>query len=126
MADRVEGLTHRGDRERIERLVLTLHRSTGPGKRPAGERLGDEAADTDRTSGGQEMVGALGAQPVRHRERGREVTHVDMPEVGQLMDDHVRLERTNGSCHLLGIEPVDEEWRRALSAELVELGGRSG
>ena len=72
------------------------------------------------------MVRALGAQPVRHRERGREVTHVDMPEVGQLMDDHVRLERTDGGCHLLGIEPVDEEWRRALPAELVELGGRSG
>ena len=126
VANGIERLTHLWNGVRVERLVLTLHRCTRSGERPAGERLGDEALDTDRTTGGQEMVRALGAQPVRHRERGGEVTHVDVAKVGQLVDDDLRFEGGDCGCHLLGIEPVGEERCRALAAELVELGRRSG
>ena len=67
------------------------------------------------------MVGALGAQPVRERERLLEPTQVDRAEGGHLVDDHLRLGLGDGPGDRLGVEAVGGHRGRAELAEEVEL-----
>ena len=59
------------------------------------------------------MIGALGPQPVGQREIAIEVTEVNRPDRGQLMDDHVRPGSRHGLRDLIGIERVRDHRRRA-------------
>ena len=57
------------------------------------------------------MVGALGPQPVGHREAAVEVAHVECGDRGQLVDDHIGPRLGDGIGDLLGIERVDDHRR---------------
>jgi len=85
------GARRAGGRAGIERIVLVLHRSALARVGPSGEALDDEATCAGRPCGGDEVVGAFGAQPVGERE-----VAVDAPDVqssrdrGELVDDDIR------------------------------------
>ncbi|HWE08455.1 MAG TPA: hypothetical protein VG325_03825 [Solirubrobacteraceae bacterium] len=52
------------------------------------------------------MVSRLGSQTVRQREVAIEVTQVNRPDRGQLMNDHLRPRPRHGLRDLIGIKRV--------------------
>jgi len=91
----------------VERIVLPLDRATGAGIRHACVALGDESLDAQLLARRQQVVGALGAQPVGERELAIEVSHVDRRRYGgELVHDHVGLCLAHGTPHGVGIQCV--------------------
>ena len=72
--------------------------------------------------GRQQVVSPLGPQAVGQREIAIEVTCVNRPDRGQLVDDHVRLRPAHGLRDLIGIERVRDHRHRAQSVEHRLLG----
>jgi hypothetical protein len=123
VADRGRGVAHRARRQRVERILLGLDR-------PAGARVGvipshalrDEPPHADRLPGRQQVVGALGAQPVGHREVAVEVAGVHLADRGQLVDDRLRLGARYRLGHLVGRERVGDDRHSAHLAQHRLLG----
>ena len=107
MPDRRQRLAHLARGSRVERVVLGLDRTAGPGVRPARVALGDEPLHPDGAPSGQQVIGALGPQPVGHREAAIEVAHVERLDRCQLVDDHIGLRLGDGARDLVGIECVN-------------------
>ncbi len=119
--DRGDGLLHAGRRRRSERVVLGLHhraRAVVAGE----EALRHEPLDAHRLRGGQQVVGALGAQPVGLREGAVEVPQVHRADRRQLVHDDVRLGGRHGGRHLLGVQRVRHHRRRTQLAQHRLLG----
>ncbi|CAN5604608.1 hypothetical protein BH20ACT18_BH20ACT18_03420 [soil metagenome] len=76
VTDGIENRGEAGGRAGIERIVLSLHRAALARVGPSGEALGDEPEGAGDPGGGDEVVGALGAQPV-----GESEVAVDAPDV---------------------------------------------
>ena len=101
----------------VERVVLPLDRATGAGVRHGGVALGDESLDARRLARRQQVVGALGAQPVGERELTIEASHVDRGRYGgELVHDHVGLGLAHGTPHGVGIQRVGHHGLRAEAA----------
>jgi hypothetical protein len=86
----------------------------------------DEPPHHDRLAGRQQMIRALGPQPVARRERAVEVARVKRRDRGQLMDDHVGLSLSDRLGHLHGIERVGHHRLGAQVPQLSSLGLRPG
>ena len=59
------------------------------------------------------MIGALRPQPVGEREVTIEVAHVERPDRGQLMHDHLRVRPAHRLGDLIGIERISHDRHRA-------------
>ena len=126
MTERRETLAHLRSGILVDRGVLPLDRPAGAGVQ-AGVALGDESLDARRPAGREQVVGALGAQPVGERELAFEVPHVDLRGYGgELVHDHVGLRLAHDPAHGVGIERVGHHGLRAEAAQLVSLGFRAG
>jgi hypothetical protein len=108
VTNRRHRVAHLAGRHGVERILLGLDRAARPRIGPAGVALRDEPLDADGPAGRQEVVGAVGPQPVGHREVAVEVAYVEACDRGQLVDDHVGLGLGDGVGDLLGIERVDD------------------
>ena len=112
MPDRGLGLTHLARGPRVEGILLALHRPTGAHVRGvAPDPLRDKPLHSDRLAGGEQIVGSLGPQPVRQRERAVEMTHVGGADRGQLVHDDIRLRLGDSPRDLVGIEGVRDHRR---------------
>jgi hypothetical protein len=91
VADRLERLHLVGRRARVERVFLGLQAAPGPLIVPVAVALRDEAARPGGQGPLEQVVGALGAQPVGERELPVEVLEAGRPgQPGQLVDDGLR------------------------------------
>jgi hypothetical protein len=125
MADGGERLAHRRHGRRVERRLLGRDRVFVPGG-PAGEALRDEARHTGAPGGGEQVVGALRAEAVGHREALVEVPHVDAPgERGRLVDDRVGPRVDDRRVDRDRVEQVEHDRRGAERAQTRLLLGRA-
>ena len=123
VADRVDGLLHRGRRVRVERVLLGLHAAAVADVVPAGEALCDHAPCAAKLRRAHEVVGAGGPQLVRLREPAVEVAYVaSLGDGGHLVDHHLRLAAAHGVEHRLLVQAVHHHGFGAETAHL--LGGR--
>jgi hypothetical protein len=126
-ADRRERLAHRRHGVGVERVVLRLDRSPGAGVRPAGERLGDEAARAGLARAGEQVVGALRAEAVGEREGAVEVAQAgQVAERGELMDDRVGPRGGDRGDDRVAVQAVGDHRLGARGAQHVGLGGGAG
>ena len=75
----------------------------------AGIALCHEPLDSRSARRGQQVVRALGAQPVRQLEALLEAAEVDAGQRGQLMDDRVRLRLRHGGHDRVAVERVEHD-----------------
>ena len=122
-ADRGVGLADALRRVRVQRVGLGLDRAAGALARPAGERLRDQQLAVRRR---QQVLGALGPQPVREREGLVDVAHVDAGQRGHLVDDHVGVRGLDRGLDGGGVEAVHDLRRGAERAQLAGLGLGAG
>ena len=127
MPNRVEGLAHRWNRRRVERIFLGLDRPALAGVRPAGEALGHEAADIDVARGCEQRVGAFGAEAVGLRKRLVGVLEVGQAaERGRLVDDRFGSDGRHGLLHGARVEQVEHDRLGAQGSQAVGLRRRAG
>ena len=106
----------------IERSVLALHGPAGACGRPARVALRHEAARADGAAGGEQVVGALRAQPVRGLEETVDVAHVELArQRRELMHDHLGLGGRHRLGDRVGVERVGHDRARAQAAHQVLL-----
>jgi hypothetical protein len=117
------GFSYALRRLRVERVGLGLDRAAGARGRPAGEGLGDQPR---AGGGGDQVLGAFGAQPVGGSERLVDVLHVDPGQRGHLVDDHVGSRGLDGRLDGSGVEAVHDLRVRAERADLAGLGFAAG
>ena len=121
VADRGERLASVGGRLGIERVVLALERRALARVRPAGVALPHEPARAGRARGRDQVVGALGAQPVGHGERLVEVArHAEPGQRGELVHDDVRPGGDDRVAHRGRVQRVDDDRLGAERAQLVD------
>ncbi len=110
---------------RHQRVVLVLDGPAGRLVRPAGERLCDDGR-ADLEARGDEVVGALGAQAIGHRERLLQAPQVTQArQRGHLVHDRVGLGGSDGVDQAVAVEAVDDDRRDAERPQLLRLGGGS-
>jgi hypothetical protein len=93
--------------------LLVLDRSAGPrvGKRAVA--LGDEPSYSGGACGREQVVGAFDPQPVGGGEAAFEVAGVDVPDGGQLVNDHLRGRLAHGRLDLGAIQRIGDDRYRA-------------
>ena len=108
--DRVQRLAHVGGRVGVERGVLALDRVALAGVRPAGVALPHEPRHAGLARGGEQVIGALRAQPVGHGERLVEVAaELERGQRGELVHDDVGPRGEHGLAHGGGVERVEDD-----------------
>jgi hypothetical protein len=121
--DRRQGLAGVGGRLGVERRVLVFDRVALAGDGPAGVALPHEPPGARGLRGGEQVVGALGAQPVGHRERLVEVAaEREAAQRGELVHDDVGPRAHDRLAQPGGVERVDD---RRLGAHVVHGRGRT-
>ena len=125
--DRVQRRAHRRHGVGVERVGLGLDRAAAADGGPAGERLRHDPAGARRERRGEQVLGALGPQPVRGRERAVEVAReLEVAERGELVDDDVRPRLGDGREHRVAVERVGDHGGRAGRAQRARPRGRAG
>ena len=103
-----------------------MHRARRSGCVGEHDALGDEAPRAGLVGGGDEVAGALAAQPVRERE-----VALDRPRVqaagdrGELVDHGLRPGLRDGGVHRRGVERVGDDGLGTGGLELVRPLGRA-
>jgi hypothetical protein len=82
---------------------------------------GDEPPDAHRAPGGEQMVGALGAQSVRGREVTLHAARIERSDSGELVDDHLRLRLGDCARHRVRVEGIGHDRPRSQIPERVLL-----
>ena len=127
VADRVERAAHGRDGVRVQGVGFGLHPGSVAGVGPAGVALGDEAPGARRPGGLEQVVGAFGAKPVRHREALVGVAQARQAgQRGELVDDRVRLGLDDRAHHRVVVERVEDDRLGTGLAERAGLLGRAG
>jgi len=89
--------------------------------------LGEEAARPGRLRRLQQVVGALGAQPVGEREKLVELLQVERAgQAGHLVDDRLRFRPQHRLPDRRPVQPVGDGRLGAQRPQRVGLGGRTG
>jgi hypothetical protein len=127
VADGVKGSPQLGRRVGVERIVLGLDRPADAGERPPGEALGHQAPGPGRPRRLQQVVGALGAQPVGGRKPGVELPEAGGPgQVGELVHHHLGPGRRDRAQHLGPVEGVGDQRLGPGRPQPARLAGRAG
>src|SRR5262245_28506898 len=127
MLDRRLRAESRPDRLPVERIFLGLQRAAGRLIRPwASVALGNKSARARLLGGGQQVVGAAGAEVVGDGEQFVRITETPHArQRGHLVQDHLRRRGSHCRDHRLAIEPVEHDRFRARRAQLRDLARRS-